>query len=701
MDLKLAGNQLSPLLEAALNYAKNGWPVFPVKERDKVPLTVRGFKDATKDEATIRAWWSRWPDANIGLPTGESAGVAVVDIDPRHGGDESIDFLAGANGGIPPTKVCMTGGGGRHLYFDFVPGFKNTAGRLGKGIDTRGDGGYVILPPSVHSSGTEYFWEDESEKVSTLPDWLQPGLKPAQLAAGNLGFNAGPTKASGAPVEEGGRNVAAASLAGQYLRAGDSIDSVLLQVKAWNAANPSPLPTAEVERTVVSVARTHLQNNPGAEIRIADYSLPDAAPADRTLLQKFPAELLDPPGVVGEICRYINATAIMPQPILALGNALALFGAVIGRKVRTPTDLRSNLYVLGVGDSGCGKDHSRKAVKRICEAAGLTSEILGGEEVSSDSAVLAAVHAHPSILFQLDEIGHFISQANSRYAASHQKNIAPTFTKLFSSASTTYLGKEYAGGRERMDIVQPNVSLYGTTVADRLYGGLTPGEVSDGFLGRMIVFKSEDPDPTPQKVKSNDVPESIVSQVQAWWSRQDLPRAEGNIAAVTRHTPITVEIEPEADAEFGRFAVECRAARMSIKGTGLDVIWSRAVEHALKVALVVACGCDYQTPIISGQVAAYSTNLIGFNVQSLIHEVGDNLAGSEYERDVLYVLRKIKRAGPGGISRRDLTQSTRKLRTQLRNECLTQLIDSSAIFKTERKGAGGFPATIYVSAKAG
>lgn len=710
MELKITEHSLidsAPMVDAALAYAARGIPVFPLKAAGKLPLTVRGFKDATTNTNTIRAWWKSQPLANIGIPTGERSGWAVIDIDARHGGNESFAALIEKNGQIPDTAESQTGGGGRHLIFKFVEGFRNSAGRLGKGIDTRGEGGYIVAPPSIHESGALYAWEASSDPedvpLADLPEWLNPDrAKPSQLATGNLiGVEpAAVAKANGSPVEEGGRNMAAASLAGQYISAGDSVSDVMKKVKDWNELNPAPLPVAEIERTVASVARTHISKHPGSEIRVGDLQ-PEAAATTRSEPEPFPDELLNPPGLVGELCRWINETAIKPQPILALGNSIAFVGAVIGRKVKTPTDLRSNIYALGVGESGCGKDHSRKCIKRICKAAGLTGDLLGGEEVSSDSALLASVCAHPSILFQFDEIGHFLTNANSKYAAVHQRNIAPTFTKLFSSANTTFIGKEYSG-RDRADIEQPNVCLYGTTVPERLYDGLTDSEIRDGFLGRMLVFQSGNADPIEQDIDPKTIPptQSIVQQVQSWVSRNDLPRAEGNIASVIEHIPILVNLEPGADGVFQHFKTVCTRRKAEIRSLnvgGLDALWSRAMEHSLKVALIIACGCEYSTPIIGQQVAEWSVKLVEYLVGQLVETVKNSVAGSDHHRDLLAVLRVIRAAGPKGVSRSNLCRSTQKLRRNQRDEILSQLLEQGDIAKRETQLTRGPKGTEYVT----
>lgn len=689
------------LIEYAIAYAKRGWPIFPLKPLKKIPLTVRGFKDATTDSRTIHEWWARWPDANIGLPTGKISGIGVIDIDPRHGGDESLAWIIEKHGEIPLTPSVRTGGLGRHYYFKFDGKLRNSANQIAQGIDTRGEGGYVVAPASTHESGNQYAWEDDSEllPLADLPAWASSTIMMSRLATGNLEFIAGIVKADGSPVPPGGRNIAAASLAGQYITAGDSIVEVMRKVRSWNSENPSPLPDSEIEKTVASVTHTHAKNNPATVIKVGDaVSVISETEIDvpHLIVESFPRALLEPPGIVGDMCKWVNDTAIKPQPILALANMLAFYGAVIGRKVRSPTDLRSNLYCLGVGASGCGKDHSRKCVKQVCESAGLTASILGGEDLSSDAAVFSAVYNHPSILFQLDEIGHFLANANSKYAASHQKNIAPTFTKMFSSANTTLIGKEYVG-RDRIDIIQPNVCLYGTTVPERLYEGLTPGEVSDGFLGRMLVFRSDDSDPVETDQDCIIPPhESIASNVEAWFRRDDLPHARGNIASLREHIPHTAVFQPDAIGELSRFRSVCRKYKSDHRGQlGMDALWSRAAEHAIKVALVIACGCKFDAPAVDGQTMAWSIKLVNYLVGSLVATVSESIAGSDYERDLLLIKRKIREAGIKGISTSNLIMQTRHIRARDRTETLNAMMESGEIERFTAKPARGSSATIF------
>src|SRR5690606_23057476 len=136
-----------------------------------------GFYLATTDHQQIEAWWSRWPAAAIALRTGEHSGAFVMDIDPRHGGDVFLDELKAQHGALPHTVECQTGGGGRHIYFNGpAHRVRCSTGKIASGIDIKGNGGYVILPPSDHKSGNTYQWMLDHEPgecaIADAPAWL-------------------------------------------------------------------------------------------------------------------------------------------------------------------------------------------------------------------------------------------------------------------------------------------------------------------------------------------------------------------------------------------------------------------------------------------------------------------------------------------------------------------------------------------------
>lgn len=167
----------------ALAYALAGVPVFPCRG-DKSPMTPHGHKDASADPAQVFAWWGKLSPDALGLPTGPASGLWALDVDaPKPGreanGRETLAALESRHGPLPATVEQRTGGGGRQMFFAWPqdgPPVKNSASRIGPGLDVRGQGGYVIVPPSLHQSGGHYAWAPGralgETTLALAPDWL-------------------------------------------------------------------------------------------------------------------------------------------------------------------------------------------------------------------------------------------------------------------------------------------------------------------------------------------------------------------------------------------------------------------------------------------------------------------------------------------------------------------------------------------------
>lgn len=228
----------------------------------KHPRTMNGLKDATNDQAQIDRWWKSWPGANVGVACGPS-GIVVIDIDPRHDGDESLrDLIEGKD--WPDTPTVLTGGGGVHYYFKAPPDvvIRNSSSLLGPGIDVRGEGGYVVAPPSWHESGRQYEWETGLApgdiKAAYLPDWL------SQLLTTPGSRGSAPT-AIGAVIPAGKRDETLTSLAGSMRRRGMGEGAILAALREVNVERcVPPLADRDVQRIAKSVARYA----PSADIRV-------------------------------------------------------------------------------------------------------------------------------------------------------------------------------------------------------------------------------------------------------------------------------------------------------------------------------------------------------------------------------------------------------------------------------------------------
>lgn len=173
-------------MEAALRYVKARFPVLPLcwpvdgtcgcgrnhegRAIGKVPLLTNGLTDATIEEARVRDYWTRWPSANIGVSI--PPGYFVLDVDIEHNGYENLGKLQDSIGELPKTLQITTGTGGAHLWYKTRTEIRNTARLAGyEGLDIRGVGGYVVVPPSVHRNGSFY----EKSKTWPGPITIAPG----------------------------------------------------------------------------------------------------------------------------------------------------------------------------------------------------------------------------------------------------------------------------------------------------------------------------------------------------------------------------------------------------------------------------------------------------------------------------------------------------------------------------------------------
>ncbi|WP_025593805.1 bifunctional DNA primase/polymerase [Agrobacterium tumefaciens] len=191
---------LTPL-ELAQHYVAQGWPVFPCRSQaeehvdqakgeiitlgEKTPLTPNGFKGATRFPRIIERWWSDWPDAAVGLPTGEKTGFFALDIDNKPGGANGFDWLTemeAEHGPLPDTARVTSPNGGLHIYFKYVVGTRNR-GALGAGVDIRSEGGYVLAAGSTMANGRSYKWDTDTREIADAPAWLLDLLLPKSAPA--------------------------------------------------------------------------------------------------------------------------------------------------------------------------------------------------------------------------------------------------------------------------------------------------------------------------------------------------------------------------------------------------------------------------------------------------------------------------------------------------------------------------------------
>lgn len=715
----------SPLAEAAIAL---GVPVFPCAE-DKRPLTAHGFKDATVDPARIRAMFADPRAVLIGVPTGRTSGWAVVDVDVKNGA-EGQKWLDANSDRLPPTRTHVTRSGGWHLVFRMpATDLRNSAGRIAPGVDVRAEGGYVIVPPSPG-----YQSVPPHEEPMDMPEWLieaampprsmpSPVSPPRQYIPDSYAAAAldGECRAV-TQAREGTRNhilniaaVKLGSLVGAGLLTRSTVESELTA-----AARAAGLPAPEIAKTLRSGLDAGMRRPRQVSPREAPISEPHPAAEflakihareGKRIIAPIPvtSELMDVPGALRLFVEYCNETAVSPQPFLALAAGICLVGALAGRKYRTNTDLRTNIYAVGIADSGGGKDHARKIAKKVLGAANLTA-YLGGEDIASGAAIYTALARHPAILFQIDEFGDWLSEVLGPKAPTHKKQLGHRFKSLYSSANTFLSGTEYADqsrtGRPREDIQQPHACLFGTTTEGQFWRAIGENSLHDGLVARMLIFLSPCSFPDYRDPSLAPVPEPLIEALQAIAAGAADPQTGevGNLGALMLSTtapePYIVPQTAAADLAWHDLRQHQLASQRRAEGTYVTAIAGRLAENAMKLALVRAISRNPAQPVIDAPDVAWGRALAQHCVDTLLREAPTHIANTEFEGKMNKALALIRQHGP--ITSSALIAKGFRLPERERAEVLRALVDSGMVQEHHIRHDGpGRPTVRYTASGLG
>lgn len=623
----------SRLLAAALAYAELGYAVFPCAPGGKAPLTPRGFLDASTEPDQIEAWWDRWPDANIGMPT---QGLVVVDLDTSGGAANpwlSDDPQKQLDLGVAPMSV--TPRGGRHHFFRQPPGkgWRSTESKLAPKVDTRADGGYVVLPPSVGASGRVYQWQPtlelnvSPEQLPEPPAWLASLLDRTGSESPSTVERRGESNA----IPEGQRNGTLARLAGGMRRMGMSaseITAALMQVNRCRCA--PPLGEQEVQRIAASVARYepdavsvalvenhYEQDRRTSAPRVADPD--DPGP--------FPESLLNSPGFIGELADYALRTAPYPQPILAFAGALACQAFLAGRRVRDVSDSRTNLYVLALANSGAGKDHPRKINQRVLLAAGLHECI--GDKFASGEGIEDRLFAQPSMLFQTDEIDGLMQAINRSHDARHE-GILNVLLKMYTSGNALYPMRVKAGRDAPGVIDQPSLVMLGTAVPRYYYEALSMRMLNNGFFARLLILEASKRG-SGQDPSAPEIPERLIETAR-WWAQQT--PGDGGDLSKWHPRPSLVPETAEATAVFRDLRAEADARYVAAEERDdptAMAIWARAYEKARKLSLIHAVSASCTNPRITESAARWAWTMVDYQTRRMLFMAQQHVAEGEFD----------------------------------------------------------------------
>jgi hypothetical protein len=711
------------LVDAALEYAGSGYRIFPLLAGSKVPRGgSRGCLDATADEATVERWWDECPQANIGLSTD---GLCVVDIDGVQWPPEASRAadLACA------SAIARTPRGGTHYLFRAPAGVEiansqGNKGGLAPGVDIRGQGGYIVVAPSM-AYGRPYEWSVAPncgpESLAVAPAWLLD-----DIAA--LGKERGPSvnvasARPSAPLDvvqraelyllamppaysgQGGHSqtyAAAVSLVHGFGLADDQALDLL--ARCYNPRCVPPWSERELVHKVREAGKKPHEKpfgwlrdpvaTSGVDLSgiLAQAGAPAAPAAPVEAVEKAPvappADMLRAPGFVGELMDYTLTTAPYPNDVMAFCGALSMLAFLAGRKFRDPGDNRTNLYLLGLAQSAAGKDHPRKVNARIMADIGQGAAL--GDRFASGEGIQDALLQTPCMLFQTDEIDGMFLAVNRAKDARHE-SIMGTLLSMYSSANGVFPVRRKAAQEGAVMIEQPCLVMFGTAIPNHYYDALSERMLTNGLLARMLIIESG-PRGRGQEPRPAPIPPRVLATAQ-WLA--DYRPTPGNLAHV-HPAPSTVEATADAMQAIG--ALRCRtddeyATAEECGDTVGCTVWGRVSETARKLALLWAISENHEAPRITGRAVEWGAALAVRQARGMLSAATRGVATSPFHAECLRLLRRVQEAG-GAITRQLLI---RRLHLDARtlDAIVTTLVESGELIAEATTGGVGRPAIMY------
>ena len=378
-----------------------------------------------------------------------------------------------------------------------------------------------------------------------------------------------------------------------------------------------------------------------------------------------------------------------PQPGLALAAALASVGTVTGRKIAGLLDVRTNLYVVGLAPSGCGKQQGRAVAKRIFTAAN-ARDLVGPERIGSHAGILSRLVEHPATLMPIDEIGDLfalIKNNNGKMGA--LANIEPTLKALFSAANDPcFIGDALANKDHVKQINHPHLVIHGVCPAHNYWGSLTAANVENGLIARFIVIDAGDVPSRRIEGEIEQPPKNIVEFFDRWFRWKPTECYES--AAIARPA-----IYPRETVEMFYEHREAIKERQRREDERTRAIWNRCAEKASKLALIAASSRVVdpvsEEVIVTPEDMAWGKSLAIWSTRRMSFHCFEQIGDCAEEDRKKAILRHIPKK-PGRISAKDLGQKTKKIEKQKRSASLSDLIDIGLVVVEKEDSTGGRPA---------
>lgn len=678
---------MNPVLQAALEFIDQDICVIPVRPREKSPLIAwKEFQSRLPTEDEVYNWFENHPERNIGIVCGAISGdLVIADIDGPEGLTWVKSHLPGSSIYVKTPKNEFT----YHCYYR-GKGIRN--GKPHPEVDIRGEGGFVVAPPSTHPNGGKY-------ELIILEGANWKDLPPFQMTTVGLDLSTVKTSPVMEPKPEGSRNQSLAALVGRWCSLGLDITEIFTLARQWNLGNTPPLDDKEFRQTVESIINTHNRNHPGLMVSQGEPDLPEVDLDDGTG-NAFPEELLNPGGILQKIMDYTEKSNAASIPMFALAGAIATMGAVCGYRIQGETQLKTNFYIISSGSSGTGKNAACSSIPSLLLHAARPAH--GPTDMASAASIYSHLKSPENrvALICVDEIGMLLK--GLRYPESPKAEIPQLLTKLFSSTNRPLI-KSYADSKLNLSIPYHCLSLYGASTNEELWKGISFDDAANGFLARILLFDYKGKAPRPKENIDTTVPKDLAEDLAAIWNIKT-PKTEDNIDPIP--IPFTIPIAQDARWIWKPWTDKWFDLKTEFANDpARSSIYNRAVEHAWKLAIIHAASLHGANIINGGTIGVESIQWATALSDFLTHDMAENIAERVTHNDwhanqkrILSIIKRLASPARPGATIRELTKYAH-MPSRILDEILANLEKAGKIHRRSSKPERGREVTIFCISK--
>lgn len=410
------------------------------------------------------------------------------------------------------------------------------------------------------------------------------------------------------------------------------------------------------------------------------------------IVEEMPDDYCRIPGFVSELMDFCMETAPHPNQKLAFCGALSLLSFLVGRKVRDPGNIRPNLYLLALANSGTGKDWPRKINAAIINHIGRIARV--GDEFASAEGLEDAMMQNLCMLFQIDEMDALLKNITNSMDGRGDM-ISKKLLTFYTSADSIYSKRAKAGQKESLTVKYPHLSIFGTAIPKNYYQSLSENLLTNGLFSRMIILDSGKRSRGKLAGDFEAIPEGIIKVASYWndlmrsknlqWEHPDPQVIERTDAA----TQIMVEFKSQCDDRYEQAEL--------VDDIVEQAIWTRAHETASKLALLYACSNDCHEPVISEQAASWAVKFASYQVRRQLYLTNIYSADNEFHGKCLKLKDKLRTAKDKQLARSALLKKM-KMDKDSFNKIIDTLLEQGDIKEIVSPTAGR-KSVIYVLAE--